>query len=222
MHGHRDLDLLSANQSLKVRMDQTSTNRINLPIVKHHFATGPALDFNRKDRVPASLRSQNCRQFLKGREGSFSLTFSAIDRHRHHACFSCASSVILAAAFACFGSNRNLLMLCHACSSSKGSAISPRSIFDLRLPIFDLKNGPVTLLATVKTLAETPRQQNRKSAITKQKSAVLIADGLLFKPSVFALHTKSEETLVSSWIDLIAFARSGAILSTLIFFNSHA
>jgi len=42
------------------------------------------------------------------------------------------------------------------------------------------------------------------------------------KPSVFALQTKSEETLVSSWIDLIAFARSGAILSTFIFFNSHA
>src|SRR6058998_2173703 len=64
MHGHCDLDLLTPNQSLKVRMDQTSTNRINLPIVKHHFATGPALDFNRKDRVSASLRSQNCRQFL--------------------------------------------------------------------------------------------------------------------------------------------------------------
>src|SRR5712691_13259412 len=165
MHGHRDLDLLSPNQPLKVCVDQTSTNRINLTIVKHHFAPGSALDFDRKDRVPASLRSQNRRQFLKRREGGYSLAFSAIDRHRHHACFSCASSVILATSFACFGSNRNLLMLCHDCSSYKGSAISPRSIFDLRLPIFDLKNGPVTLLATVKTLAQTPRQQNSKSAI---------------------------------------------------------
>src|SRR5215210_4818495 len=40
--------------------------------------------------------------------------------------------------------------------------------------------------------------------------------------SVFALHTKSEETLVSSWIDFIAFASSGAMLSTLILFNSQA
>ena len=40
--------------------------------------------------------------------------------------------------------------------------------------------------------------------------------------SVFALHTKSEETLVSSWIDLIAFAKRGAILKTLMFFNSAA
>src|SRR5204863_3614088 len=35
-------------------------------------------------------------------------------------------------------------------------------------------------------------------------------------------HTKSEETLVSSWMDLIAFARSGAMLKTSIFFRRHA
>src|ERR1041384_8765378 len=40
--------------------------------------------------------------------------------------------------------------------------------------------------------------------------------------SVFALHTKSEETLVSSWIDLIAFAKRGAILRTVMFFSSAA
>src|SRR3954465_15026939 len=45
---------------------------------------------------------------------------------------------------------------------------------------------------------------------------------ILSRSLVFALRqTKSEETLVSSWIDLIAFARSGAILSTRIFSNSH-
>src|SRR3954465_9530548 len=45
---------------------------------------------------------------------------------------------------------------------------------------------------------------------------------ILSRSLVFALRqTKSEETLVSSWIDLIAFARSGAILSTLMLSNSH-
>src|SRR5206468_5291478 len=62
----------------------------------------------------------------------------------------------------------------------------------------------------------------RKQFGLRSEVSELIADGLLFKPSVFALHTKSEETLVSSWIDLIAFARSGAILSTFILSNSHA
>jgi hypothetical protein len=67
--------------------------------------------------------------------------------------------------------------------------------------------------------SQDPSIGNQKSAIGNGSP---VADGLLFKPSVFALHTKSEETEVSSWIDLIAFARSGAILSTSIFSSSHA
>src|SRR6185369_2505845 len=62
---------------------------------------------------------------------------------------------------------------------------------------------------------------NRQLAIANRQSAV--ADGLRLSHQVFALRqTKSEETEVSSWIDLIAFARSGAILSTFIFSSAEA
>ncbi len=81
---------------------------------------------------------------------------------------------------------------------------------------FPISNFQLPILRT----AKDPFKINWQLKIGNRQYSP-VADGLP-KPSVFALrYTKSEETLVSSWIDLIAFAKSGAILSTLIFFQSH-
>src|SRR5215510_6955054 len=64
---------------------------------------------------------------------------------------------------------------------------------------------------------------HKLSATRADITGAQVADGLRLSHQVFALRqTKSEETEVSSWIDLIAFARSGAILSTFILSSSHA
>src|ERR1051325_11946625 len=192
-------------------MDQTTLHRIDLAIVKHHFTRPHAFDVDRKDRVSSRIRAQDCSQFSQRSDGSDCLGATAVDCDGHHAIASRASRIILAATLTHFCLHLEIFFLRHDflnwqlpianCQFFKSSeqTFSDEQICQLRWPIAKLAIG------------------NRNLEIS------FFADGLRLSHQVFALrYTQSEETEVSSWIDLIAFARSGAILSTFILSSSHA
>src|SRR6185369_11570799 len=125
-------------------------------------------------------------------DGSNSFCAAAINGNRNHAVPPRAPRIVFAPALTHSCLDLVLFFLRHDFSSQTFSD-EPLPICNYQLPFL-----------------------NRQSAIGSWQSAV--ADGLRLSHQVFALRqTKSEETEVSSWIDLIAFARSGAILSTFIF-----
>src|SRR6185503_18057964 len=91
---------LTYNESRQVSMNQTTLHRIDLPIVKHHFAHAHALDIDREDRISSGFRAQDRSQFSKRSDGSNSFPVTTINREGHHAFAPRTPRIVLAATVA--------------------------------------------------------------------------------------------------------------------------
>ena len=96
--GH--FNLLSLNQSRKIRMNQATAHRIDLTIVKHHFARADAFDVDREDGVSSGFGSQDRGQLTQGRDGRDGFTAAAINGDWNQSLATRAPRVILAATLA--------------------------------------------------------------------------------------------------------------------------
>src|SRR5678816_2708496 len=77
-------------------MNQTSTNRINLPIVKHHFTLANSRDVDRENCVSSRLRTQDRGQLADWRNGCDCLGITTVYSDRDHATTSRSTSIVLA------------------------------------------------------------------------------------------------------------------------------
>src|SRR4051794_22653831 len=82
---HSNIDLLPFNQPGEIRMNQTALDRIDLSLVKHHFADSDPFNIDREDRVSSGIRAKDRSQFSKRSDGGDSSRATAINRNGHHA-----------------------------------------------------------------------------------------------------------------------------------------
>src|SRR6185503_11747385 len=150
---HGDFDLLALHETSEIGVNQATLNRIDLPIVKHHFTLANAVDFDRENRVSPGFRTKDRSQITRRSNGSNSFSAASINGNGNHSLAPHASSIILAATLALFCLDPELFFLRHD--------FSPQAlaICDCQLPIF--KTTYYTLSATEKL----PSGANRQLAI---------------------------------------------------------
>jgi hypothetical protein len=81
---HRHFNLLSLNQPRQIGVNQTTLHRIDLTIVKHHFADADTFDIDRENRVSSGFRAKDCSQITQRSNGGNSFRATAINRNGHH------------------------------------------------------------------------------------------------------------------------------------------
>jgi hypothetical protein len=125
-------------------MNQTTAYRIDLSIVKHHFARTETLDIDGKDRIAAGFRSQDSRQIAQRGNGGNRFRAPTVNRDRHHSFAPDTPGIILSATFALLCLDLKLFFLRHDFSLHTFS--DRLDIADFRLPIADLKIHPEVLI----------------------------------------------------------------------------
>src|SRR5688572_16028751 len=99
---HRDFDLLALHQPSQIGVHEPSFDRIDLAIVKHHFALTEAIDVDREDRISPGFRTQDRGQLAQRSNSSDRFPAASINRNRNHSLAACASRIVFAAALALF------------------------------------------------------------------------------------------------------------------------
>jgi hypothetical protein len=94
---HSHFNLLSLNEPGKISMNQSTFHRIDLSIVKHHFADANALDVDRENRISSGFRTKDCSEVAGRSDGSNSVSSTAVNCNRHHTLTPRAPRIVFAA-----------------------------------------------------------------------------------------------------------------------------
>jgi len=121
-------------------VNQSTFNRIDLPIVKHHFALAHAFDVDRKDRIASGFGAKDGSQITEGSDSRNSLCTTAINCYGHHAVTPRAPRIVFAATVTHFCLHLVIFFLRHEFSLQTFSdKLLP--IFNCQLPIFQSAIG---------------------------------------------------------------------------------
>src|SRR5215204_2175808 len=108
-NGH--LDLFSASKAAEIGVDQTSSDRIDLPVLKDHIVDALARNIERKYRVHTGIGSQNSREILKLGARRERLGSTTVNNDRNLSTGAKPTIRVLSAFITLFSFNYNFL--CH-------------------------------------------------------------------------------------------------------------
>jgi hypothetical protein len=135
---HSHFNLLSLNKPGEIRVNQTTLNRIDLSIVKHHFTCTSALDVDRENCISSRFRTKD-RSKLAGRsDGSNCLCATAVNCNGHHAIAPRASRIVFAATLTQLCLHLVIFFLRHEFSLQ---TFSDKPIADFQLPIANFESA---------------------------------------------------------------------------------